>query len=78
MKRDHKGIAYRQGGEAREIVARPVGHAVVPTSPDPRRARCETCGRDVHYVRRTYGPHARAGHWQHTGDGLAQYRSWHS
>jgi len=72
MKQNHKGIAYDQG-ERRG----PVGHAVEPTSPDPRRAKCAICGRNVHFVRRTYGPNGRAAHWQHTGDGLAQYRSWH-
>lgn len=76
MKRDHKGIAYRGGGEGRAIVAAPVGHKPQPSSPDPRRAVCLECGRAVHYRRRTYGPNGQAGRWQHTGDGLAQYRSW--
>lgn len=71
MTRSHKGIAFSEG-ERRG----PVGHPVAPSSPDPRRATCSTCGRRAMYVRRTYGPHAKAGHWQHVGDGLVQYRSW--
>ncbi len=71
VSRDHKGIAYRDGYRRG-----PIGHAVAPSSPNPRRAVCTVCGRSVHYVKRTYGPHGRAGFWQHTGDGLAQYRSW--
>jgi hypothetical protein len=74
--RSHKGIAYWQGGEAREIVSRPVGHAAQPSTPDPRRASCLECGRKVTYRKRTYGPTGRAGGWTHIGDGLAQYREW--
>jgi len=72
-RRSHKGLAYSQG-ERRG----PVGHVPAPSTPDPRRAVCtvEGCGRALMYVRRTYGPHAKAGHWQHVGDGLRQYRSW--
>jgi len=72
MRRGHKGIAYQQGYRG----AGP-DHRPEPSVPDPRRAVCTACGRSVHYVRRSYGPHGRAGHWQHTGDGLSQYRSWH-
>lgn len=73
MARDHKGIAYREGQPGRD--GKPRDHRV---DPDPARKRCRTCGDKAMYVRRSYGPHGRAGHWQHAGDGLAQYRSWHT
>ncbi len=75
-KRDHKGIGYRSGGPEERRRLRAQDHAPQPDRPDPRTASCIVCSRRVHYVRRTYGPDGRAGHWQHTGDGLAQYRSW--
>jgi hypothetical protein len=70
-KSSHKGIAYSQG-------YRRVGpdHKPEPSSPNPRQAVCNVCDSAVHFVRRSYGPNGRAAHWQHTGDGLAQYRSW--
>jgi hypothetical protein len=47
-----------------------------PVDADPARKVCRTCGRGVHFRRRTYGPNGRAGGWSHNGDGLAQFRSW--
>lgn len=70
--RSHKGIAYSE----HQRDGKSLDHAVEPSSPNPKRATCLVCGRRVHFVRRTYGPNARAAHWQHTGDGLAQFRSW--
>jgi|GEM_PF-2233089 len=40
---------------------------------DLSRKTCDTCGRAVRLVR----ARTRRNYWQHTGDGLAQYRSWH-
>jgi hypothetical protein len=70
-KRSHEGIAHREG-ERRG----PVGHPASPSTPDPRRAVCATCGSRLQYRRRTYGPNGRAGGWAHSGDGLQQYRAW--
>ena len=68
MRRDHRGIAYREG-----FRREPVDHRV---DANPAKMACRACGRQIHYVRKTYGPNGRAGFWQHSGDGLAQYRSW--
>jgi hypothetical protein len=68
-KRSHTGLAATQGHPQA-----PVDHPAVVLS--PARPVCDTCGRSVHYRRRTYGPRGRAGGWSHTGDGLVQYRGW--
>lgn len=68
MKRDHRGIAAREGYR-RE----PVGHVA---DADPAKRVCRECGQRVHFRRRTYGPNGRAGGWSHSGDGLAQFRTW--
>lgn len=76
MGTDHRGIALAEGTEAARELARTRRRDACPIDPDPARKVCRRCGHRVMYVRRTYGPHGRAGHWQHVGDGLAQYRSW--
>lgn len=40
---------------------------------DYGRRQCRSCGRKIMLVR---GTRNRKAHWQHVGDGLAQYRSW--
>ena len=42
--------------------------------PDYQRKVCRNCGRAIMLVR---GSRRAKGHWQHVGDGLVQYRSWH-
>jgi hypothetical protein len=49
-----------------------------PVDPNPAKRECRTCGRRVHFRRRTYGPNGRVGGWQHSGNGLAQYAAWNS
>ena len=72
----HKGIALTEGSDAAVKLARSRRRDACPLDPDPARKQCKLCDRKVMYVRKTYGPHAKAGHWQHVGDGLTQYRSW--
>lgn len=79
MKRDRKGIAYREAqagltGE-RPYSGRSLDHAVEPKF--GRKITCAVCERGVHFRRRTYGPNGRAGGWQHNGNGLDQFRTWH-
>ena len=73
MKRSHEGIASSEGHPQPAP-----GHPANPTRRlgDPRHSVCSVCGGPVHYRKRTYGPNGRAGGWSHTGDGLAQYRTW--
>jgi len=42
--------------------------------PDYQHKRCRSCGRAIMLVRRSRRSKSR---WQHEGDGLRQYRSWH-
>lgn len=42
--------------------------------PDYPHKVCRNCGRLIMLVRRS---RRAASHWQHVGDGLVQYRSWH-
>jgi hypothetical protein len=49
---------------------------------DYQHRTCRNCGRSIHFVRATGGPHGRKAHWQHTSDmaGLAwkrEYRRLH-
>lgn len=71
MKRSHRGISP----QPRDSEA-PVPNCPDGLDPDPVRRLCRNCGRRVMFVRKVYGPTPRAAHWQHVGDGLAQYRSW--
>jgi hypothetical protein len=78
VKRSHAGVAMIEGSDAAKALTAEHRRNAHPVEPDPVRKVCRAdgCGRKVMYVRKTYGPHAKAGHWQHVGDGLAQYRSW--
>jgi hypothetical protein len=78
-RRDHRGIAELSMSSTDLAERRAQDRARAhPVFFDPARKICRTCGRAAHWVRRTYGPHGRAGFAQHTGDGLAQFASWHS
>jgi hypothetical protein len=76
MKRSHRGIALTEGSPDAKALAASRRRDACPLDPDPRRKVCRACDRRVMYVRKSYGPNGKAGHWKHVGDGLGQYRSW--
>jgi hypothetical protein len=71
--RSHQGIAERERIALGLPAYKPENPCKV--DPDPARKVCRSCGRDVMFVRKSYRAN-RAAHWQHVGDGFAQYRTW--